>query len=157
MKILLAAGCFILIGGGCFSNTHSENQPNGYYWSSDYAQGSIQCEFKYFQSSEFSEKGKEYDQDTYNKKIHNSTDRQDNPTVINFLNIETDSPEIVGNNGSSELVKLKDNDEVIVMAEDNSTGVFIYTLYKKHGVMVWSKSYTLLWMPYSYQSMGYCK
>lgn len=115
----------------------------------------VNCEFKVLSS--FIYKNQKDSLSDVGRKVVYETVEQETPVLLTFAGLSTENPMMKGNNGDSQLIKVKDDNESIVLAEKNSFGeLFFYTIFKKEKVAVWSKTYKLLSMPYAHLSMGYC-
>ncbi len=94
------------------------------------------------------------------REIYYSNDKQSNPIITSFVDLDTDYPKMTANNGQSALVKVIDNADIVTLVDDTviNTGdnLIIYTIHKKYGVASWTKQYSLLSTPLALVSMGYC-
>ena len=113
----------------------------------------IVCRFDYV--ADFFES--ENNQDLSTAKIDYKIGKQKNPITLTFANLSGQNPSMKGNAGEVPLTILKNNDEMMLLAEESAFGdLFLYTIFKKQKVATWQKSYLLINSPYAMVSMGYC-
>lgn len=90
-------------------------------------------------------------------KIKYGTEKQKNPIPLTFANLSGTNPTMKGNAGEVPIIILRNDNEVLLLAEQSTFGdMFLYTIFKKQKVATWQKSYLLIGSPYAMVSMGYC-
>lgn len=159
-------GLLVLItitGAGCsfqeLKNSKSESNSTvasfKNYDDSPLSNDLINCEFRVL--SDFTYKNKDDAFAETDKKVFYQTTDQEKPILLTFAGLSGENPKMKGNNGDSELIKVKDDNETIVLIERSAFGdLFLYTIFKKEKVAVWNKTYKLINTPYAHVSMGYC-
>lgn len=127
---------------------------------------SVTCSFNRINgvSFEVREKENEVGHASYSEnekaKIYYDSSVESQPNTVSFVDLDTENPKMVANIGQDELIKIYDDEEIIHMMEKspfNLGTVNLYTIYKKEGVAIWTKQYSLLGVPIGYMAMGYCK
>ncbi|MBU1089383.1 hypothetical protein KKF38_01125 [Patescibacteria group bacterium] len=113
---------------------------------------STTCVFDFIQNVDF-----DHESDSANFKFL----EQSNPISIAFLDLSTDIPKSKGNNGQSELIKLRDDETSFLVAEAaplESGTTIIYEIFKNENVAIWTKSYKIPFggPPFGMISMGFC-
>lgn len=101
----------------------------------------------------------DYDEEA--DKLNFSFSQQKNLISIAFIDLNTESPKSKGNNGQSELIKLRDDETSFLLAEatplSNGTTI-IYEIFKDENVATWTKSYKFPFggPPLGMISIGFC-
>lgn len=100
------------------------------------------------------------------KIMHDKPAKQSEPLVFSFTGLTTNTPKLraLGAAGttyeSSDLISVGNKEKVVLIkitpAERN---VFVYTIYREHGVALWTKHYTTLFTedPIGTVAMGECQ
>lgn len=95
--------------------------------------------------------------DDTTSRIKYQTAKQKDPIPLTFSNLSGENPVMKGNGGESPLTVLRNDDDILLLAEQSLLGdMFLYTIFKKQKVATWQKSYDLIGSPYALISMGYC-
>lgn len=175
-KIFLLLFAIVFLGAGCrkdISDTPGSDKPIASYKreaslipSQLPIEKSITCEFNRINHVSFEVRedenkiGSPPQSDIEKAKIYYSSSVESQPNIASFVDLDTKSPKIVGNNGQDDLIKIYEDEEVVHLITKGTLdfGVAIfYTIYKKEGVAIWTKQYSLLGFPVGYMAMGYCK
>ena len=166
-KIFVLLFPLVLLGAGCNFNKSvipaesalEAKRETSRSFKTDYegalSKDLVNCEFKVITNFTYNnQKDTLSDKD---RKVAYQTTEQETPILITFAGLSTDNPMMKGNNGDNQLIKIKDDNESVVLAEKSDFGdLFFYTIFKKEKVATWSKSYMLINTPYAHLSMGYC-
>ena len=78
---------------------------------------------------------------------HSLPDKQSKPLVFSFTGLDTKAPEVRalaagGITYESKLISVGDNSRhVLIEVTPNERNVFIYSIYREHGVAIWTKHY----------------
>lgn len=102
---------------------------------------------------------KRVDSVSFKDKISFNSDSQDQDVTIAFLDLDTKTPKVKGNNGQANLIKVIDSENNFTLIEEEPITfgtVNVYTIFKKERVATWTKQYELITIPYASLSMGYC-
>lgn len=80
-----------------------------------------------------------------------------NSTKLTFVDLNSDSPYMIGNMGDKvELIKI-DSGNIIYLLEHTSLGyINVFTLFRDKNIMIMSKQYELLDFPFGLIMMGDC-
>ena len=93
-------------------------------------------------------------------KIYYDSSVDSQPNIISFIDLDKKTPKMVANMGQDSLIKVYENEETIQLIEESTLpngSIISYTIFKKDGIAIWSKQYSLLGIPYGLSAMGYCK
>ena len=79
------------------------------------------------------------------------------PTTLTFVDIDTDTPSIVGNLGDKAPLLKIDNGSTVYLIEKTGLGnINIFTLFRDKNIMIMSKQYNLLGKPFGTIMIGDC-
>ena len=90
-------------------------------------------------------------------RISGEVNIDEKPTTLTFVDIDTDTPSIVGNLGDKTSLLKIDNGSTIYFIEETGFGnINIFTLFRDKNIMTMSKQYNLLGKPFGMIMMGDC-
>ena len=83
---------------------------------------------------------------------------EDNPLHLKFVIDDNDSKaKLIGNNGESDLIVSRNDNNGIVLIERNMFGnVFTYNIFLDQGFGIWTKTNDIFGSVYSFISVGRC-
>lgn len=79
------------------------------------------------------------------------------PTTLTFVDIDTNTPSIVGNLGDkAPLTKITNGATVYLIEQTGFGNINLFTLFRDTNIMIMSKQYNLLGKPFGMIMMGDC-
>jgi hypothetical protein len=78
-------------------------------------------------------------------------------TDLTFVDLNTNTPSIVGNLGyKAQLLKIDNGDELYLIEKTDTGNLNMFTLFRNLNIMTLSKQYNLFGMPFGMIMMGDC-
>lgn len=78
-----------------------------------------------------------------------------NPTALTFVDIDTNTPSIIGNLGDREhLAKIENGDTVYLIEETDFGNINIFTLFRDKNIMIMTKQYDFSGIPFGLLMIG---
>lgn len=91
------------------------------------------------------------------EKLKGQTNIDKNTTRLTFVDINSENPYLIGNLGDKAPLTKIDNGNVVYFFETTSFGnINIFTLFKDKNIMIMSKQYELIGMPFGMVMIGDC-
>lgn len=79
------------------------------------------------------------------------------PTTLTFVDIDTDTPAMVGNLGDkTPLLKIDNGSTVYLIEKTGFDNINIFTLFREKNIMIMSKQYDFFGKPFGMIMMGDC-
>lgn len=155
-KVLLALLFLIFVFTKNIGKNYLENPfKDSYTFLNPLSEDIFVCRFDVV--SDFFKDEKGVNSEGSNSKIEFKVQKQKTPVQLTFSNLSGLNPIMKGNGGNAPITVLKNDDEIMLLAETNVFGdMFLYTIFKKQKIATWQKSYLLIDSPYAMLSMGYC-
>ena len=155
-KALYMIGCLAVLAG-CTpveSNEGISGVVNTLPASQEHLAGSpvIQCEFDSYTQVE------PMKNDGGAVEVGYKVFTEDNPLHLKFVIDDNDSKaKLIGNNGESDLIVSRNDNNGIVLIERNMFGnVFTYNIFLDQGFGIWTKTNDIFGSVYSFISVGRC-
>jgi len=149
---ILALSAIILLGAGCNEviKKSSTSVDKNYKQADTPYSDSVVCTLKASAATKF---------DKNKKEINTEASIDDEPTTVTIVDLNSNNPSIVGNLGDkTTLVPLqKTLGAQLYLAEITSSGnINIWTLLRDSNILILSKQYDLMGMPFGLLMMGDC-
>ncbi|MCF7831253.1 hypothetical protein K9M41_04675 [Candidatus Gracilibacteria bacterium] len=149
-KVLLIVFALLLLSG-CTNNSSTDNKktilPDEHWRESQMPYSdSVVCALKMTAITEFKE-----------GRIDGELSINEKPMTIAFVDINTEVPSMIGNLGDKEPLTKIDNGTTVYLIEKTGFGnLNVFTLFRDRNIVIMSKQYNLISMPFGMMMMGDC-